>query len=334
MEAVTRFGLQIPSFTYPGGGGGDASGLFDRVAAIATTAEEAGFDSLWVMDHLFQIPMVGSVDEPMFEAYTLLGGLAARTRMARLGAMVTGVTYRNPALLAKQVTALDVISGGRAVLGIGAAWFDREHHGLGFAFPPLSERFERLEEALRICRAMFTEEAPSFEGRHYRIEKAVNNPRPLQPGGPRILVGGSGERKTLRLVAQYADACNLFCGIDVVRHKLDVLKGHCDDVGRDYDEITKTKLATLVIAPTTAEVDRSVARTAAARGVEPSQLRDFVVAGDPESVVDQVAAHFEAGLDGIVFNMPDAHELESVDLAGHTLTAAFGARDAGPGTSS
>jgi F420-dependent oxidoreductase-like protein len=329
VDTVTRFGLQIPSFTYPAGersGTDGDAGLFERVAAIAGAAESAGFDSLWVMDHLFQIPMVGALDEPMFEAYTLLGALAARTGTARLGAMVTGVTYRNPALLAKQVTALDVISGGRAILGIGAAWFDTEHQGLGFAFPPLSERFERLEEALQICRAMFTEEAPSFEGHHYRIDKAVNRPRPVQPGGPPILVGGSGERKTLKLVAQYADACNLFGSVDVVRHKLAVLAGHCEAVGRDYDEITKTKLATLVIAATEADVDEALAATARSRGVDVAQVRDFVIAGHPDAVVEQVAAHFEAGLDGIVFNMGDAHNLEHVALAGETLTAAFGPR--------
>jgi F420-dependent oxidoreductase-like protein len=329
MDRVTRFGLQIPSFTYPPEGGGEADGdgensLFDRVAAIATTAEDAGFDSVWVMDHLFQIPFVGAPDEPMFEAYTLLGGLAARTRTAHLGAMVTGVTYRNPALLAKQVTALDVISGGRAILGIGAAWFDKEHQGLGFAFPPLAERFERLEEALQICRAMFTEEAPSFSGRHYRIDKAVNRPRPVQPGGPPILVGGSGERKTLRLVAQYADACNLFGSVDEIRHKLDVLARHCDDVGRDAATITKTKLATLVIGDTEAQADTLVQELATSRGIDVSFARAFAIVGGPDSVVEQVAAHLEAGLDGVVFNLTDAHDLEHVALAGETLRAAFG----------
>ena len=324
MVLVTRFGLQIPSFTYPGHAEG--VGLFEQVASIATTAEEAGFDSLWVMDHFFQIPMVGAIDEPMFEAYTLLGALSARTRVARLGAMVTGVTYRNPALLAKQVTAIDVISGGRAILGIGAAWFDAEHFGLGFDFPSLGERFERLEDALQICRAMFTEDSPSFEGRHYRIDKAVNRPRPLQPGGPPILVGGSGERKTLRLVAQYADACNLFGDLEVIRHKLTVLQRHCEDVGRDYDEITKTKLATLVIGSTSADVDAVLARMAAERGVGVGVVRQFAIAGEPDAVVAQVAEHFEAGLDGIVFNMGDAYDLEHVALAGATLRAAFGGR--------
>src|SRR5580658_3507335 len=262
MTQLTRFGLQIPSFTYgdsgPGDGDPEGGGLFERVASIATTAEAAGFDSVWVMDHLFQIPGIGDVDEPMFEAYTLLGGLAARTRTARLGAMVSGVTYRNPALLAKEVTALDVLSGGRAVLGIGAAWFETEHRGLGFAFPPLSERFDRLEEALIICRAMFTQDSPSFDGRFYRIEGAINRPRPVHPGGPPILIGGGGERRTLRLVAEHADACNLFGDADTMRHKLDVLARHCEDVGRDPATITKTRLGTLVIGSTKKEADKKL----------------------------------------------------------------------------
>lgn len=323
MAKLTRFGLQIPSFTYPPAPGSD-EGLFDRIASIATTAEEAGFDSVWVMDHFFQIPMVGRPDEPMFEAYTLLGGLAARTRRARLGAMVSGVTYRNPALLAKEVTAIDVLSGGRAVLGIGAAWFDEEHRGLGFEFPPLKERFERLDEALRICRAMFTHDAPSFEGRYYRIEKALNHPRPIQEGGPPILLGGSGERRTLRLVAEHADACNIFGDLETVRHKLGVLDAHCEAVGRDPSTLTKTRLGTLVIAPSQTQAEQKVQDLASARGVEVEALRPALTVGDPDSVVGQVSAFFDAGLDGLVFNMPDAHELDPVALAGSTLTGAFG----------
>src|ERR1700722_19231225 len=172
---VTRFGLQIPNFTYPGVSDRD---LFARVADIAGAAEESGFDSVWVMDHLYQIAGVGPRTDPMLEAYTLLGGLAARTSRVSLGTMVTGVTYRNPALLAKEVTTLDILSSGRAILGIGAAWDEKEHIGYGFTFPPLGERLDRLEEALQICRAMFTEEAPSFTGRHYRIHEALNLPRP------------------------------------------------------------------------------------------------------------------------------------------------------------
>ncbi len=326
MTLVTKFGLQIPSFTYGDGAGG---GLFERVVSIATTAESAGFDSLWVMDHLFQIPGIGHVDEPMFEAYTLLGGLAARTHRARLGALVTGVTYRNPALLAKEVTALDVLSGGRAVLGIGAAGFEAEHAGLGFDFPPLSERFDRLQEALIICRSMFTEDAPSFDGRFYRINGAVNRPRPVQPGGPPILIGGGGERRTLRLVAEHADACNLFGDVETVRHKLEVLARHCDDVGRDPATITKTRLGTLVIGATASEADRKVADLRAARGMNESALRAMVTAGGPDAVIAQASAFFDAGLDGLVFNMPDADNLDAVTLAGKTLTGAFGTLGAG-----
>ncbi len=327
MTLVTRFGLQIPSFTQ-GDAAGDVAeddGLFERVVSIATTAESAGFDSVWVMDHLFQIPGIGKVDEPMFEAYTLLGGLAARTRSARLGAMVTGVTYRNPALLAKEVTALDVLSGGRAVLGIGAAWFQAEHDGLGFDFPPLGERFDRLEEALIICRAMFTEDAPNFDGRFYRIHGAINRPRPVHRAGPPILVGGGGERRTLRLVAEHADACNLFGDADTIRHKLDVLARHCHEVGRDPATVTKTRLGTLVIGETTADAERKMQSLRTQRGMDDATLRAMVTVGDPTSVVDQVATLLDAGLDGVVFNMPDAFDLAAVALAGQTLTAAFGA---------
>jgi F420-dependent oxidoreductase-like protein len=326
MTLLTRFGLQIPSFTCgdTGDGAGDGRDLFEKVASIATTAESHGFDSVWVMDHLFQIPGIGETDEPMFEAYTLLGGLAARTRLARLGAMVTGVTYRNPALLAKEVTALDVMSGGRAVLGIGAAWFEAEHRGLGFDFPPLTERFQRLEEALIICRAMFTEDAPSYDGRFYRIDGAVNRPRPVHPGGPPILIGGGGERRTLRLVAEHADACNLFGDAATIAHKLEVLARHCDDLGRDPATITKTRLGTLVIGDTAKDAERRSKDFRDRRGMDEAMVAAMVTAGDPDAVVEQVATLFDTGLDGLVFNLPDVQDLDVVTLAGQTLTGAFG----------
>jgi alkanesulfonate monooxygenase SsuD/methylene tetrahydromethanopterin reductase-like flavin-dependent oxidoreductase (luciferase family) len=239
--------------------------------------------------------------------------------------MVTGVTYRNPALLAKEVTTLDVLSGGRAVLGIGAAWFEAEHKGLGFAFPPLTERFGRLEEALIICRAMFTEDAPSFDGRFYRIDGAINRPRPVQSGGPPILIGGGGERRTLRLVAEHADACNLFGDADTMRHKLEVLARHCDDVGRDPTTITKTRLGTLVIGATADEAKRKADELRTARPMDEGRFNAMVTAGDPDAVAEQVGALLATGLDGLVFNMPDAHDLETVSLAGKTLTGAFGA---------
>jgi F420-dependent oxidoreductase-like protein len=319
--AVTRFGLQIPRFSYP-----DVPDdrLFERVAAIATTAETAGFDSVWVMDHFYQIGGVGARHEPMLEGYTLLAALAARTARARLGTMVTGVTYRNPALLAKMITTLDVISSGRAILGIGAAWNQDEHVGYGFDFPPAGERLERLEEAVRICRAMFTQEAPSITGRHYRIEGALNFPRPVSRGGPPILIGGSGERRTLRLVAQYADACNLFGDLPTIRRKLEVLQRHCEQVGRDPAEITKTRLGSLLIAPTADEAERKVRQALAATGVDEATFRNFVTVGDPDAVAEQVAPYLEAGIDGMVFNMHGDDQLEPVALAGETLVKSFG----------
>jgi F420-dependent oxidoreductase-like protein len=259
----------------------------------------------------------------MLEAYTLLGALAARTSKVSLGTMVTGVTYRNPALLAKQVTTLDIVSAGRAILGIGAAWNEDEHEGYGFEFPPVGERLDRLEEALQVCRAMFAEQHPSFSGRHYRIQEALNFPRPLRRDGIPILVGGSGERRTLALVARYADACNLFGDVPTIRHKLDVLERHCEAIGRDPATITKTRLGGLVIAETSEQAERRGQEMARARGMDEERYRGYVVAGDPDAVCEQVAAYLDAGLDGLVFNMHDAHDLEPVRLAGRTLTNAF-----------
>src|SRR3954449_10864371 len=244
---MIRAGLQIPNFTYPGVAAED---LFERVAGAAVAAEDAGFDTVMVMDHFYQLPMLGPPEHEMFEAYTLLGAIAARTSKAKLGTLVTGVTYRNPAILAKIVTSLDVISRGRAFLGIGAAWFDVEHEALGVDFPPVKERFERLEEALQICRAMFRGERPTFEGTHYRVHDAINSPAPITPGGPPIMIGGQGEKKTLRLMAQYADMANFTSGYDELPHKLDVLARHCDDVGRDIATINKTPLGMLVLGDT------------------------------------------------------------------------------------
>jgi len=317
---VTRFGLQIPNFTYPGV---PDDRLFDRVADIAVAAEESGFDSVWVMDHVYQIMTVGPRTDPMFEAYTLLGAIAARTRRTSLGTMVTGVTYRNPAMLAKQVTTLDVISSGRAILGIGAAWNEDEHAGYGYDFPEVKQRLDRLEEALQICRAMFTEASPSFTGSEYHIHEALNVPRPIRPDGIPILVGGGGERRLLRLVATYADAWNGFGDLATIRHKLDVLERHCEEVGRDPASITKTRLGGLVIADTSAEAERRSRAMMEARGMDEERFRGYVIAGDPDSVREQVSAYLDAGLDGLVFNMNDAQDLEPVRLAGETLAGSF-----------
>ena len=193
---MTRFGLQIPNFTFDA----PESEIFDRVVQLAQAAEQTGFDSVWVMDHFYQLPPLGGADKPMLESYTILGALGARTERVRLGALVGGVTYRNPAHVAKCATTLDVITRGRAICGLGAAWHDIEHEALGFEFPPAPERLDRLEEAAQIVRAMFTEDSPSFEGRYYRIKEARNIPRPIQPGGIPIMIGGGGERRTLRIV--------------------------------------------------------------------------------------------------------------------------------------
>ncbi len=239
-----RLGLHLPNFTYPDG----PAYLARDLSVIAATAEEVGFDRLSVMDHLWQIPMAGPAENEMLEAYTTLGYLAARTSRITLLTLVTGVVYRPPGMLAKQVTTLDVLSGGRAMLGIGAAWNEAEARGLGLPFPPTAERFERLEEALQICRQMFEGRDGAFQGTHYRLGRTLNRPAPLSSPRPRILVGGSGEKKTLRLVARYADACNLFHGPDLAR-KLEVLRQHCEEAGRDYDEIEKTVTFSFDVGP-------------------------------------------------------------------------------------
>ncbi|MFE9172680.1 LLM class F420-dependent oxidoreductase [Streptomyces kebangsaanensis] len=237
-----RVGVHINRFGHPGG----APALGAELAAAGQAAEAAGLSWISVMDHYFQMEFNGGAEAPMLEAYTTLGFLAGQTSTVRLGALVTGVTYRHPGLLAKIATTLDVLSGGRAVLGLGAAWYEREHHGLGVPYPPLAERFERLEETLRICLRMWDpfDDGP-FEGRHYRLAETLCVPPPVSSPHPEIMVGGGGERKTLRLVAQYADACNLIpSSPQELRHKLEVLRGHCDSVGRDYDDIRRTFLYT------------------------------------------------------------------------------------------
>jgi F420-dependent oxidoreductase-like protein len=318
MRAPIRFGLQVPNFNFPDT---KPEQLLDRLAGIASTAKAAGFDSLFVMDHLHQIPGVGPQTGWMLEGNTALAALAARTSTLNLGLLVGGVTYRNPALIAKITTTLDVLSGGRAILGIGAAWFEDEHRAYGFTFPPLKERFERLEEALQIARAMFTQEAPSFEGTHYRIDGVLNNPRPIRGDIP-ILVGGSGERKTLRLVAEHADGSNIFGGPDQVRHLLDVLGEHCAAVGRDPAEITKTRLGTLAIAPTHEEAERAMALWPDRLTLPPERLQATLTVGDPDEVGERVRALFDAGLDGLIFNMPNPWDPDAVALAGETLTRA------------
>src|SRR4051794_1174075 len=246
--------IHVSRFDWAGGPSGIGAGVGD----LAQRAEAIGVRTLSFMDHWFQMDWMAPAEDPMLEGYTALGFVAGRTKRLRLRLLVTGVTYRHPGLLAKTVTTLDVVSGGRAELGIGAAWYEREHKGLGVPFPPTAERFERLEEAIQICLQMWSDDNGAYRGKHYTLEETLCSPRPVSPPRPRILIGGSGERKTLRLVAQYADACNIIAGPDELPHKIDVLRRHCDDLGRDPNEIEITAMY---------------------RGIAPGASADDVVAG-------------------------------------------------------
>lgn len=286
-----RIGLQIPSFTWTD----SPDSIRPKLAAIARTAEDAGFYSVWVMDHFFQIPLVGPAEQEMLEGYSALSYLAGVTERVKLGTLVTGVTYRYPGVLAKTVTTLDVLSGGRAYLGIGAAWFDREHHGLGVPFPPLGERFERLEEALRIVKQFWSGKAAPFEGRHYRLAETLNSPPAVSRPHPPILIGGMGERKTLRLVAKYADACNLFAfaGVEELTRKLEVLREHCDREGRRYDDIEKTTLGTANLRKQSAQ-----------------------------QLVDECGALAAIGIQHAIFNLPRVDDLSGLDTFGRDIIPA------------
>jgi len=289
-----KIGLQIPSFTWPGG----PANIAPKLAEIAKTAEEAGFYSVWVMDHFFQLePMLGKAEEPMLEGYSTLTYLAALTERVKLGTLVTGVIYREPGLLVKLATNLDVLSGGRAYLGIGAAWYDREARGLGFDFPPMKDRFELLEEALQITHLMWSDKVDAYNGNRYQLEESLCSPMPLTKPHPPIMIGGVGEQKTLRFVAQYGDACNLFAraGADVLRHKLDVLRGHCEAVGRPYGDIEKTALAT--------------AHLAAGRMT-------------PEEVIATCQQMASIGIEHLIFNMPNVHDIAPLEMFGKEIIPA------------
>ena len=318
MRAPITLDLHITNFNYPDI---PPERLFDHVAEMAKTAEDNGFSSVSVMDHLHQIPPIGPQEMNMLEGNMALAGIAARTEKASVGLLVGGVTYRNPALVAKMATTLDVISGGRAIFGIGAAWFEAEHQAYGFRFPPLKERFEHLEDTLRIARAMFTQERSTVEGTHHRVDGVLNNPRPLRGDIP-ILIGGSGERKTLRLVAQYGDGCNLFGDVERVRHLLGVLDRHCEDVGRDPSEITRTRMAGVLIAETHEAAERKK-QAAAAAGVAQERL-DTMLLGEPDAVAEAAAAYKDAGIQGMTVTLPDTWDLETIALTGKTLSAVFG----------
>jgi F420-dependent oxidoreductase-like protein len=301
------FGLHMPNFAYPDL---PPERLFDRVVETAQAAEAAGFDLLTVMDHFYQIHVVGQETEPMLEAYSTLAALAQATSHIRLGTLVTGVTYRNPAMLAKMVTTLDTISKGRAILGIGAAWNDSEHAGYGFEFPPVRERMDRLGEALTIAKLMFTEERPSFEGRYYKIDRALNEPRPIQAGGPKILVGGSGEQRTLRLAARHADITHWFITTpDEFTRKNAILEEHCRVVGRDPSTIVKT-----IGAPVWLARDEQEARDVADR--IPPARRATMRPASPEQATDILRTFMDVGVQGFTFNNPNLSTPELLEAAG------------------
>jgi F420-dependent oxidoreductase-like protein len=325
---MTRLGYQIPNFTYPDGDGVVApAGIFDLVVQQAKEADESGFDTVMVMDHFYQLPMLGQPEDHMLECYTLLAALAQHTANARLSALVTGNTYRNPAILAKTVTALDIVSGGRAQLGIGAGWFEEEHDAFGIEFGTFTDRFEKLEEALQIILPMLRDERPSLDGERYTVKNAINQPPPL--GRIPVMIGGSGEKKTLRMVAQYADDSNMTAGPDEIPRKLEALAAHCEDLGRDRSEITVTMQRNACIAPTheqaVAEVDDALGR----RGLDLSSMsaddadamRSILTYGTPDEVGEQFSEWLALGIDGFTVNsIANGHVPGRVSLLGETLS--------------
>ena len=299
LEAVMRLGVHIIDFEFPGGAGAIGPTLAD----VGRSVEEAGLDNLSAMDHYFQMEMAGGPDKPMLEGYTTLGFLAAHTSTVELQLLVTGVTYRHPGLLAKIVTTLDVLSGGRAVLGLGAAWYEREHLGLGVPFPPVAERFERLEETLQIVHQMWSDDDGPYEGRHYSLAETINTPQPISRPHPPIMIGGMGERKTLRLVAQYADACNFFSGPqsgpDVVRAKLGVLEEHCRDLGSDFAAIRRTILWTGPVGTDEAGGSAFVEQMRAFADVGVEEVHVMPFTGDPVSYIRGLGDHVVGGLSAL-----------------------------------
>ncbi len=324
---MPRFGLHLTSFRDLIEGD---ERIFERVLELTETMEGvATFETLWLTDHVHNLGPDGPT-APMLEPYTLLAAVAARTQALRLGVLATSVTYRSPALLAKMVTTLDVISHGRAVLGIGAGHprTQGEQRSYGIDFPSIAERMDRLAEALQVIRALFRRDVAFFQGRYYRVSGAHNVPRPVQPGGPPILVAGSGERRLLRLVAQYADQCNLSFPsgdhLGVLPHKFEVLAQYCSLVGRDPAEITKTYKGLLVVDPSEARAQSVWARWRQARGMSDLSTQHGVFVGTPAQVVDGVAAFFEAGIDEMIFEIPDALGQGVVAAASEALAPLFG----------
>jgi len=305
MDRMPFFGYHLPSFTFPGVA---PDGLFDHVAGLARSAESAGFELVTVMDHFYQITGIGPEEEPMLEGYTALAALARETSRVRLGTLVTGVTYRNPALVAKMVTTIDVLSKGRAICGIGAAWNESEHLGYGFEFPPIRERMDRLDEALTILKLMFTQQRPSFTGTHYRIDRALNDPRPLQPGGPKILVGGGGEKRTLRLVARHADMSHWFGPLADIKRKSEILDRYCDEEGRDPATIIRTMGAPVVLVENEGQAKTVMERM-------PPERRVMFQPTTPEQAAEVLQDYIAVGIQGFTFGNPTLRTPEEFERA-------------------
>ena len=314
-----QFGLQHPNFSFDyNGQDNNVSDIADSLKMLITKAENTGFDSFWVMDHFHQIQFVGRPEEPMLEGWSVISMLAGLTTKIKLGTLVTGIIYRYPSVLAKIAATLDVLSKGRLFMGIGAAWNEQESLAYGISFPSNQERLLRLEEAIQVIRKMWTEEPnASFEGKYYQIKNAYCNPKPMQKPSPPILVGGSGERKTLKIVAKYADACNLFGSPDTLKKKLDILKEHCKSVGRDYDSILKTKLATIVVDENKEMADNRVQETF--RGMPEEQIKEFVIYGTPEDIQSQIRALEQVGIQYLIVNFEFSRELEALDTFAKTV---------------
>ena len=316
-----QFGLQKPIFTFDYRGE-DTSQIIDSLKKLATTAENNGFDSFWVMDHFHQIPMIGKVEEPMLESWTTLSMLAGLTTKIKLGTLVTGIMYRYPAILAKVAATLDVLSKGRLFMGIGAAWNEEESNAYGIHFPPASERMSRLEEAIQIIRKMWTEEpSASFDGIYYQIRNAYCNPKPIQKPSPPILVGGSGERKTLKIVAKYADACNLFGSAETVKRKLNILKEHCKSVGRDYNSILKTKLGIIMVEDEKQTAEKKIEQIF--KGMPEEQIREFAIYGTPEDVLRQIELFEQVDIQYLIVDLDPTRELEALNVFANKIIKKF-----------
>ncbi|MCB0992581.1 MAG: LLM class F420-dependent oxidoreductase [Acidimicrobiales bacterium] len=318
---MTRLGYQIPNFTYPGIDGAE---IFGNVVAQAKAAEAAGFDRVFLMDHFYQLPGIGAPDEPMFECYSMLSALAQHTQSVRLSALVTGNTYRHPTLLAKTITALDHVSGGRATLGIGAGWFELEHNSLGYEFGTFTDRFEKLEEALQIIVPMLRGETVTLQGKHYQVNNAVNSPAPISRIP--VMIGGSGEQKTLRMVAQYADESNLTGTVEEIPRKLDALAAHCERLGRDRSQIKVTKLLMVLVAPTMEQAEADLRSVAEAKGWNDAIIemaKGVLIYGDPDTVGEKLQACMDTGIDGITMNLPaNGHIVDRIGLLGEIGLAA------------